>query len=109
MIFEKEWVCYLLSRVQLSVTLWAVAHQVPLSVVVSWQEIWSELPFPSPRDLPNPGQTQVSTLQADFLHLSHKEKYTCIQNKRYLDLGRAVQFPENYKKISRKAHKDKLK
>ena len=42
MIFEKEWVCYLLSHVQLSVTLWAVAHQVPLSVVVSWQEIWSE-------------------------------------------------------------------
>ena len=66
MIFEKEWVCYLLSHVQLSVTLWAVAHQVPLSVVVSWQEIWSELPFPSPRDLPNPGQTQVSHTAGRF-------------------------------------------
>ena len=37
-----------------SVTLWTVAHQVPLSMGFSRQEYWSGLPFPSPGDLPNP-------------------------------------------------------
>ena len=32
-----------------------VAHQAPLSLEFSRQEYWSELPFPSPGDLPNPG------------------------------------------------------
>ena len=32
-----------------------VAHQAPLSMGFSRQESWSELPFPSPGDLPNPG------------------------------------------------------
>ena len=32
-----------------------VAHQVPLSMGFSRQEFWSELPFPPPEDLPNPG------------------------------------------------------
>ena len=32
-----------------------VAHQSPLSMVFSRQEYWSGLPFPSPRDLPDPG------------------------------------------------------
>ena len=32
-----------------------VAHQAPLSVGFYRQEYWSELPFPSPRDLPDPG------------------------------------------------------
>ena len=33
-----------------------------------WQEYWSELPFPSPGDLPNPGIEPVSpVLQADSL------------------------------------------
>ena len=36
-----------------------------------WEEYWSELPFPSPGDLPNPGIKPVSpvssALQADFL------------------------------------------
>ena len=43
------------SRVQLFVTLWTVAHQVPLSMGFSWQEYWSGLPFPSTGDLPDPG------------------------------------------------------
>ena len=37
------------------VTLWTVAHQAPLSKEFSRQEYWSELPFPTPGDLPNPG------------------------------------------------------
>ena len=58
----------LLSHVQLFVTLWAVAHQVPLSLGFSWQEYWSGLPFPSPEDLPNPGIEPMSpALQADSL------------------------------------------
>ena len=29
---------------------WAIAQQAPLSMEFSWQEYWSGLPFPSPRD-----------------------------------------------------------
>ena len=38
-------------HVRLLVTLWTVAHQVPLSR----QEYWSGLPYPPPGDLPNLG------------------------------------------------------
>ena len=34
---------------------WTVARQAPLSMGFSKQEYWSGLPFPSPGDLPNPG------------------------------------------------------
>ena len=44
-----------LSRVQLFETPWTVAHQAPPSVGFSRQKYWSWLPFPSPRDLLNPG------------------------------------------------------
>ena len=42
------------SRVWLSVILWAVAHQAPLSMEFSRQEYWSGLPCPPPGDLPDP-------------------------------------------------------
>ena len=42
-------------RVQLFVTLWAVARQAPLSLGVSRQEYWSALPCPPPGDLCDPG------------------------------------------------------
>ena len=35
-------------------TPWTVAHQAPLSMEFSRQEYWSELPCPSPGDLPDP-------------------------------------------------------
>ena len=38
-----------------SVTPWTIAHQAPPSMELSRQEYWSRLPFPSPRDLPDPG------------------------------------------------------
>ena len=41
-----------LDRVQLFATPWAVARQTSLSMEFSRQEYWSELPFPSPWDLP---------------------------------------------------------
>ena len=51
-----------------SVTPWAVIHQVTLSMKPSQQEYWSELPFPPPGDLPDPGIEPWSpALQADSL------------------------------------------
>ena len=44
-----------LNHVWLFATPWTVACHIPLSVGFSRQEYWSGLPFPSPRDLPNPG------------------------------------------------------
>ena len=44
-----------LSHVQLFVTLWTKARQVPLCMEFSRQEYWSGLPFPTPGDLPDPG------------------------------------------------------
>ena len=43
------------SRVQLFATLWAVAHQAPLSIGLFRQGYWSGLPCPSPGDLLDPG------------------------------------------------------
>ena len=58
----------LLSRVQLFVTLWSIAHQAPLSMGFSRQEYWSGLPFSSPGDLPNPGiEPSSPALQAGSL------------------------------------------
>ena len=49
-------------------TPWTVAHQAPLSIGFSRQAYWSGLPFPSPRDLPNPGvEPRSPALQADSL------------------------------------------
>ena len=36
------------------------ALQAPLSIGFSWQEYWSELPFPPPVDLPDPETEHVS-------------------------------------------------
>ena len=44
-----------LNCVRLFVNPWTVALQAPLSMGFSRQEYWSELPFPSPGDLPDPG------------------------------------------------------
>ena len=43
------------SRVRLFVTPWTVAHQTSLSMEFFIQEYWSQLPFPPPGYLPNPG------------------------------------------------------
>ena len=58
--------CAVLSRfshVQLFVTLWTVAHQLPLSMGFSRQGYWSGLPFPSPGSSSWPSdRTQVSCI-----------------------------------------------
>ena len=49
-----------------------VAHQAPLSMGFSRQGYWNGLPFPSPRDLPNPGTEPMSpAVQVDSLLMSH--------------------------------------
>ena len=50
----------MLSQVRLFATPWTVVSQAPLSMGFPRQEYWSDLPFSSPGDLPNPG-TEPST------------------------------------------------
>ena len=58
----------LLSHIQLFATPRTVAHQAPPPMEFSRQEHWSELPFPSPGDHPNPGiEPRSPALQADAL------------------------------------------
>ena len=58
--------CY----VQLFATPWTAALQAPLSIGYSRQEYWDGLPFPSPRDLPDPGiESRSPALQMDSLPL----------------------------------------
>ena len=49
-----------LSHVQLLPTPWNRNHQVPPSMEFSRQGYWSVLPFPTLRDLPDPGIEPVS-------------------------------------------------
>ena len=49
-----------LSYVWLFVTLRTVVRQAPLSMGFPRQECCSGLPFPTPKDLPNPGMEPVS-------------------------------------------------
>ena len=57
-----------LSRVRLFATPWTVARQAPPSMGFSRKEYWSGLPFPSPGDLPDPGNKPRSpALKADAL------------------------------------------
>ena len=47
---------------------WTIPCQAPLSMGFSKQEYWSELPFPSPRDLPDIGiEPRSPALLADSL------------------------------------------
>ena len=51
---------FTLSRVQLFVTSWTVAHQAPLSMGFLRQEYWRRLPFFYSRVLPDPGLKPTS-------------------------------------------------
>ena len=53
-------VCVCFSHVQLFVTSWAVAHQVPLSIEFSRREYWTRLPFPTAGAFPNSGTEPMS-------------------------------------------------
>ena len=61
----------LLSRVRPFATPWqTVACQAPLFMEFSRQEHWNGLPFPSPRDLPDPGLNPRPLRVADSLPLA---------------------------------------
>ena len=51
---DDDEVTCMLSREQIFVTPWTVAHQAPLSVGLPRQEYWSGLPFPPPGGVPDP-------------------------------------------------------
>ena len=57
---------------RLFLTLWTIAHQVPLSMGFSTQESWSWLPFPPAGDLPDPGikLTSLATLAGGLFTMS---------------------------------------
>ena len=65
------------SWVQLSATLWTVAHQGPLSMGFSRQEYWSGLPCPSPGDFPDPGIERGSCI-GNLSHLDHQGSPSCV-------------------------------
>ena len=54
-----------LNCVQAFGTPWTIARQIPLSMEYSREEYCSELPFPPPGDLPNPGTEPMSPALAD--------------------------------------------
>ena len=83
--------CQLLSRVSLFVTSQTVAHQAPLSMEFSKQEYRSGLPFPSPRDLPDPEMEPRSpTLQAVSLPSEPPGKPICASISIYLSIYLSV-------------------
>ena len=51
-----------ISHIQLFVTLWTIAYQVPLSMGFSRKECWSGLPCPPSGGLPNPGMEPMGLL-----------------------------------------------
>ena len=78
-----------LSYVQLFVTPWSVAHQIPLSIGFPRQEYWSGLPFPSPGHLPNSGIKPASPAVAGgfFYHwATWKARVFCTCSQTYESL-----------------------
>ena len=72
-----------LSSVQFFVTPRTASSQAPLSIEFSRQEHWSELPFPTPGDLPDPGikpwSPASSALAGGFFTTEPPRKYELIQ------------------------------
>ena len=76
-VFHICWKCVHVSLcsvsfIRLCAILWTVAHQAPLSMRFSRQKYWSELPFPSPGDLPDSGSNLDLLHRRQILyHVSH--------------------------------------
>ena len=67
---------HMLSHVQLFATLWTLVHQATLPIESFRHEYWSELPFPTPRHLPDPGikpafLDSCTTWEATVLSIIH--------------------------------------
>ena len=90
----SPWYVWLLSHfnhVPLFVTPWTVTYQAPLSMGLSWQEYWIELPCLPPRDLLNLGIELASlvapALQVDSSLLSCLGSSLFVRLKQHLLLG----------------------
>ena len=58
---------------------WTVAHQASLSMGFPRQEYWSELPFTSPGDLPNPGIKLASLYcRQNLYHQVIRDAQVCV-------------------------------
>ena len=80
-----------------SATPWTVAHQTPLSMGFSRQEYYSGLPFPSPRDLPDPGiEPGCSALRADSLLAEPPGKLKALNTLRSSSVGHIHISPVHY-------------
>ena len=65
-------------------TSWTVGQPAPLSMGFPRQEYWSELPFPSPGDLPNPGiESKSPALAGRFFTTKPPRKHVCTNIIRY--------------------------
>ena len=73
------------SRVRLFAILWTVACQAPLSVGFLTQENSSDLPFPSPRDLPDSG---IEPASLSLLHWLCAYSLSCVRLCNPMDCGR---------------------
>ena len=67
--------------------LWTAAYQAPPSMGFSKQKYWSGVPFPSPRDLPDPGIKPVSLMSPAlagvfFTTSATREALTCYRVSR---------------------------
>ena len=83
------------SCVQLSVTLWTVAHQAPPSMGFSRQEYQSGLPCPPPGDLPDQGiepTIYVTSWTAGrfFIHWATWEVYVCVYTHIHIPILRST-------------------
>ena len=77
-----------LSCVQLFATPWTVAHQAPLSMQFSRQEYCSGLPFPSERNLPDPGiEPRPPALAGEFFNTEPQgsPKFWCFSTNQNSD------------------------
>ena len=77
-----------LTCVQLFATPWTVAHQAPLSMQFSRQEYWSGLPFPSERNLPDPGiEPRPPALAGEFFNTEPQgsPKFWCFSTNQNSD------------------------
>ena len=64
-------------------TSWTVAHQAPLSMGFPRQEHWSGLPFPSPREFPDPGiEPESPSLAGGFFIMEPPGKPFSTQGER---------------------------
>ena len=93
---------------------WTVAHQAPPSMGFSRQEYWSGLPFPSPGDLPDPGDPGIEprspTLQADALTSvppgNFHAKVATIKHRNGMDLTEAEGIQKRWQEYTEEQYRN---